>query len=399
VIGRNSIRVVLVHNFYRQPGGEDRVFATEAQVLRERGHQVFTYSRRNPKEGGAAVLRLCGQAFWNQSAYLDLRSLIRNVRPDVVHLHNTFPLISPAACYAARREGIAVVQTLHNYRLLCPNGLFFRDGRPCEDCIDRPVPWPAVLHACYRNSYAASIVAGGTLAAHRALGTWATHVDRYIALTEFARQKFIAGGLAADRIVLKPNMVHPDPGLGSGDGRFALFVGRLSHEKGVETLLAAWRRVANLLPLTIVGDGPLQADVRCAVSENPAISWLGQRSPEEVQALLGRATCLVVPSLWYETFGLVVAEAFARGTPVVASKRGALAELVEHGRTGLHFVPGNPDDLARQVEWISGNPASMNAMRESARSEYERLYSVGSNYPALCQIYQDAIDAANRGGE
>ena len=244
MIGRNSIRVVLVHNFYRQPGGEDRVFATEAQVLRERGHQVFTYSRRNPKEGGAAVLRLCGQAFWNQSAYLDLRSLIRNVRPDVVHLHNTFPLLSPAVCYAARREGIAVVQTLHNYRLLCPNGLFFRDGRPCEDCIDRPVPWPAVLHACYRNSYAASLVAGGTLAAHRALGTWATQVDRYIALTEFARQKFIAGGLTADSIVLKPNVVQPDPGLGSGDGRFALFVGRLSHEKGIDILLAAWRRVA-----------------------------------------------------------------------------------------------------------------------------------------------------------
>jgi glycosyltransferase involved in cell wall biosynthesis len=394
MIVRNPVRALLVHNFYRQPGGEDRVFATEAQVLRERGHEVFTYAQQNPKDG-VPVLRLASQAFWNQTTYTEVRSLIRRVRPDVVHLHNTFPLISPAACYAARAECVATVQTLHNYRLICANGLFFRDGTPCEECLNRSAPWSAVRHACYRNSYAASLIAAGTLATHRALGTWEKQIDRHIALTEFARQKFVAGGLPADRVVVKPNLVHPDAGPGPGDGRFALFVGRLSQEKGITTLLSAGRRIAEHLSLTIVGDGPLQADVRQAVSENTKISWLGQRSAQQVQELLGSATCLIVPSVWYETFGLVVAEAFARGTPVVVAKIGALAELVEHGCTGLHFRPGDPDDLVRQVQWICTNPGLVARMRGAARSEYERRYSVESNYPLLCRIYDDAIAAAH----
>ena len=373
------------------------MFATEARVLEERGHQVFTYARQNP-QGGAAVLRLVGQAFWNQGAYADLRRLISHARPDVVHLHNTFPLISPAACYAARREGVPVVQTLHNYRLLCANGLFFRRGRPCEDCLHKSVPWPAVIHACYRGSYAASLAAGGTVAVHWAAGTWTTQIDRYIALTEFARQKFIAGGVAADRVAVKPNFVYPDPGPGTGDGRYALFVGRLSHEKGIQTLLAASRRLSGRMLLTIVGDGPLGPVVRRAISENRNIKWLGQRSPAQVHELLGRATCVIVPSIWYETFGLVVAEAFARGTPVVAARLGALAELVEHERTGLQFTPGDSDDLTRQVEWICEHPTEVAVMRRAARAEYERRYSVESNYPTLCRIYAEAIACRGSGG-
>ena len=271
MIERGAARVLLVHNSYRQPGGEDRVFATEAQILRERGHEVFTYTRQNPREGGAALLRLAAQAFWNQRAYIDLSRLIRSTKPDVVHLHNTFPLISPAACYAARRVGVPIVQTLHNYRLFCTNGLFFRDGRPCEDCLHKGVPWPAVIHACYRDSCTASL-AGSNAAVHAAVGTWTAQVDRFIALTEFSRQKFIARGLAADTIVVKPNVVHPDPSAGVGDGRFALFVGRLSHEKGIVSLLATWRQITGLMPLTIVGDGPLAPLVARAVAENSAIT-------------------------------------------------------------------------------------------------------------------------------
>jgi glycosyltransferase involved in cell wall biosynthesis len=386
----DPVRALLVHNSYREPGGEDRVFATEAQVLRERGHEVFTYARQNAHDG-AAVLRLGYQAFWNQTTYNDVRSLIRRVRPDVVHLHNTFPLISPAACYAACDEHVATVHTLHNYRLICPNGLLFRDGRPCEDCLDRSVAWPAVRHACYRDSYAASFVTAASLATHRFLGTWDKQISRHIALTEFARQKFVAAGWSADRIVVKPNLVHPDVGPGSGDGRFALYVGRLSHEKGIKTLLSAANRITDHLPLMIVGDGPLRAEVCRAVSENRRIEWLGQRPAEEVQDLLGRATCAIVPSIWYETFCLVVAEAFARGTPVVAARIGALAELIEHRRTGLHFIAGDPDDLVRQVDWLLNNPDSIPHMREAARSQYEQRYSIESNYALLCRIYGDAI--------
>lgn len=386
----SPVRVLLVHNSYRQPGGEDRVFATEARLLQERGHEVFTFTTRNPAEGTLAVVRLAGQTFWNHSAYRELRRLIDRVKPDVVHLHNTFPLISPAACYAARRAGVAVVQTLHNYRLLCPNALLFRDGRPCEDCLSKTVPWPAVLHACYRGSYAATVTSSGALAVHRAARTWWTQVDRYVALTEFERQKFIPGGLPADRIAVKPNLVFPDPGPGAGDGGYALFAGRLSAEKGIETLIAAWH-LNPAMPLTIVGDGPLAPLVRRAVAENRAISWVGQKSHADVKELMGRATCVVVPSICYETFCLVGAEAFAKGTPVVASRSGALAELVDDGRTGRQFTPGDAGDLARQVAWMGGHPAEVARMRHEARAEYERRYSVDRNYEMLCRIYADAL--------
>jgi glycosyltransferase involved in cell wall biosynthesis len=384
-------RVLLVHNSYRQPGGEDRVFETEAQLLRDRGHKVITYARKTPPDGEASKWRLAGQAFWNAQAHDDLRHLIREHRPDVVHLHNTFPLISPAACYAAQREGVATVQTLHNYRLLCPNGLFFRDGRPCEDCLEKRVPWPAVVHACYRGSRAGSLVAGASLAVHRAAGTWARKVDRFIALTEFARQKFIAGGLAADAITVKPNVVHPDPGPGPGDGGYGLFVGRLSEEKGLHTLLEAWTKLDGGMPLTIVGDGPLAPVVQQAAARNPDVRWLGHRPAEQVRELVGRATCVIVPSIWYETFGLVVIEAFARGTPVIASKLGALTELVKHGRTGLHFTPGDADDLGRQVAWMSAHDDQVGSMRREARGEFDARYAADTNYRMLCRIYHEAI--------
>jgi glycosyltransferase involved in cell wall biosynthesis len=392
----DTLRVLLVHNFYRQGGGEDRVFETEASILREHGHDVVTHTRRNPPQNSAAVLRLAGQAFWNQTAYRELQSLIRQTKPDIVHLHNTFPLLSPAPAYAARDEGVPVVQTLHNYRLLCPNGLLFREGQPCHKCMAATLPWPAVVHACYRDSYAASAVAAAALATHRAHSARAPAVDRFIAPTEFARQQFIVGGLAAHRVCVKSHVVHPDPGPGPGGGGFAIFVGRLSSEKGIETLLVAARRLAGRLPLVIVGGGPLEADVRHAAAEIPEISWLGPKDRGEVQALVGRATCLIAPSLWYETFCLVVAEAFARGTPVVVSKLGALAELVDHGRTGLHFQPGDPDDLAEQLEWIASNPTAAARMRENARSEYETHYSVSANYPVLRRIYAEAMTAGKR---
>jgi len=389
----NPLRVLLVHNSYRQPGGEDRVFSTEADLLRDRGHQVFTYTRHNPHQDGASLVNVAARAVWNQGVYVHLRRLIRQTKPDVVHVHNTFPLISPAAYYAARREGVATVQTLHNYRLLCTNGLLFREGRPCEDCLHRSVPWPGVVHACYRHSYAASLAAGGTVAAHWAAGTWTSQVDRYIALTEFARQKFIAGGIDPERVAVKANVIHPDPAIGAGGGRYALFVGRLSPEKGIHTLVRAWSRLRGRVRLVVVGDGPLAPIVERAVAENDSIEWLGYREPEQVNELIGRATCVVVPSLWYETFGLVVAEAFAKGTPVVVTRLGALAELVQHQRTGMHFTPDDPDDLAKQVEWVFEHPIEVARMRREARTEYERRYSVESNYPVLCRIYAEAIAA------
>jgi len=286
---------------------------------------------------------------------------------------------------------VPVVQTLHNYRLLCPVALFFRDGRVCEDCMGKAVPWPGVVHRCYRGSRAASGVIAAMLTTHRALGTWTKMVDVYVALTEFAQDKFIEGGLPAEKIVVKPNFVAEDPGPGGGSDGYALFVGRLSPEKGIETMLAAWDRLRTGVPLKIVGDGPLRDRVIRAASRQPNVEWLGYKTVAEVHALMKRAGVLVFPSEWYETFGRVAVEAFAAGTPVIAANIGAVGELVEHGRTGLHFRPGDPEDLATRVGWALSHPAELGRMREEARAEYEAKYTAERNYRALMEIYEFAL--------
>ncbi len=384
--------VLLVHNAYQQPGGEDAVFAEEAFLLEERGHRVLRYTAHNDAAATMGRAALAGKTLWNREAYRELRSVIGRERPDVVHFHNTFPLVSPAGYHAAKDEGVPVVQTLHNYRLLCPNGLFFRDGGPCEDCLGKAVPLPAVAHGCYRGSRPASGVAAAMLSAHRALGTWGRKVDAYVALTRFARDKFVEGGLPAERISVKPNFVSPDPGPGRGRGGYALFVGRLSPEKGVGVLLEAWGRIGAPIPLKVVGDGPLAPSVARAAERDPRVEWLGRKSPEEVRSLMKDAAALVFPSEWYETFGRVAAESFAAGTPVIAARIGAIEELVEHGCTGLHFWPGAAPDLARQVDRLCGDPAGRARMRDEARREYEANYTADRNYRMLVGIYERAIE-------
>jgi glycosyltransferase involved in cell wall biosynthesis len=337
-------------------------------------------------------LTLAKDTVWNTSAYRELRTIIRRERPDVVHFHNTLPLVSPAGYYAAKAEGVPVIQTLHNYRLLCPVALFFRDGRVCEDCMGKAVPWPGVVHGCYRGSRAASGVIATMLTVHRALRTWTEMVDVYVALTEFARNKFIEGGLPAGKIVVKPNFVAPDPGRGQGGGGYALFVGRLAPEKGTGTMLAAWDRLRTRVPLKIVGEGPLKDQVVRVAAKRSDVEWLGHRPVADVHALMRKADMLVFPSQWYETFGRVAAEAFAAGTPVIAANIGAVAELVEHGRTGLKFRPGDPEDLATQVEWALSHSAELRRMREEVRAEFEAKYTAERNYRALMEIYEAALE-------
>jgi glycosyltransferase involved in cell wall biosynthesis len=384
--------IFIVHEYYQQPGGEDQVFAAESDLLEASGHRVIRYTDHNDRVKDVGSLALARATVWNGTAYRTLRKLFREEAPQIVHFHNTFPLISPAAYYAARAEGVPVVQTLHNYRLFCTNSLFFRDGHVCEDCFGRTLPWPGVIHSCYRGSPAASGTVAAMLAAHRALRTWTKMVDMYIALTEFAREKFIQGGLPVEKVAVKPHFVHPDPGPGEGRGGYALFVGRLSPEKGSKTLLSAWEHLGGRLPLKIVGDGPLAPQTAAAVRQVPEVKWLGQLPLEEVYKLMGEAAFLVFPSEWYETFGRVAIEAFARGTPVVASKIGAIAELVEHGRTGLHFRPGDSNDLAAQVEWALKHPAELKQMRKEARADFTAKYTAGRNYESLMEIYQAAAE-------
>ncbi|HET9011445.1 MAG TPA: glycosyltransferase [Gemmatimonadaceae bacterium] len=387
------MKVLLVHNEYQQLGGEDQVFDDDGRLLEEHGHVVSRYTVHNDTIRGMTRLQLARTTVWSTHAYRALRDLVRRERPDVAHFHNTLPLVSPAGYYAVRGEGVPVVQTLHNYRLLCPNALLFRDGHPCEECVGKAVPWPAVQHACYRQSTAATAAVATMLTLHRAAGTWRRRVDLYATPSEFTRRKFIEGGLRAEHVVVKHNVLHPDPGVGPGDGGYVAFVGRLVKEKGVLTMLAAWERWAlgDALPLVIVGDGPLAPDVARAAERIPGVSWMGRRPSAEVQAVLARARCLLLPSEWYETFGRVVAEAFAAGTPAVVSSGGAHSELVEHGRTGLVFRPGDADDLARRLREELQHAQGFGRMRAAARAEYVAKFGGAANVRTLLDIYTRAI--------
>ncbi len=339
--------------------------------------------------GKLALLRA---TVWNSNSSARLREAIRTQKADIVHFHNTFPLMSPSVYYAARAEGAAVVQTLHNFRLLCPGANLFRDGKVCEECVGKCVPWNGVKNKCYRSSTVASAGVATLLTVHRGLGTWQNAVDAYIAPTPSARNKFVQGGLPADRIFVKPNFVHPDPGEASGGGGYAVFVGRLSYEKGLETLLAAWETIGSSIPLKIVGDGPLAEMVTNAAARIPGIEWLGRRKMDEVYDIIGKAEMLIFPSRCYETFGRTGIEAFAKGTPVIASNHGAPADVVEHEKTGLLFTPGDGVDLARQAQRLYADPGMRARMRQNARSEFESKYTGRRNYEQLIGVYERAMN-------
>jgi glycosyltransferase involved in cell wall biosynthesis len=382
------MKLLLCHNYYQQPGGEDLCFAAETRLLESHGHEVVRLTTHNDAIRDMSLLSVARRALWNGGTYADVRALIRRERPQLLHCTNAFPLLSPALYQAARAERVPVVQALHNYRLLCPNAQFLRNGRVCEDCLGKFVPWPGVLHGCYRGSRCTSAVVAALLTEQRIIRTWRRAIDLYYTPTEFAREKFIAGGLSPERLCVKPNFIDPDPGPGTGRGGHVVFVGRLSLEKGIDTLLAAWRQVRGAVRLIILGDGPLAGQVQAAADADPRIEWLGRRSPEEVLERVGEAACLLMPSIWYETFGRTVIEAFSRGTPVIASRIGALAELVEDGGTGLLVQPGDPADLAAAVQRLLADPLRF---RPAARREYEMKYTASINYRQLLAVYERAL--------
>jgi len=382
------MRILSIHNAYQIRGGEDESRACEEQMLRDHGHQVDIYEDTNDRISKLSSAQLASRTIWSNEAYQAVKEHLTQYRVDVVHVQNFFPLISPAVHHAAQSAGVPVVQTLRNYRLLCPNGLFFRQGSICEDCLGKAIPYPSVLHGCYRESRSASALVAAMLMTHRALKTWDDSVDCFIAPSEFTRQKFIEGGLPEQKIVVKPNFVHPDPGIGLGDGGYILYVGRLSIEKGLDTLIEAWKQLKIKVPLKIVGIGPLSDFLIQETKKLDTIEWLGRKSMNEVHELMGHAMAVVFPSKWYETFGRVAAEAFAKGTPVIASKIGAIAELVDHYHTGLCFQPGDAGDLAAQVQWLRENSDRLPQMRHMARTKFETKFTAEDNYKKLVEIYQ-----------
>jgi glycosyltransferase involved in cell wall biosynthesis len=389
------LKVLVVHNSYLQPGGEDVVFEQEKRLLRDNGNKVVEFHCRNAQVDGNVrhKLAIAHNALWASETARAMGELVARERPDVAHFHNVFYTISPSCYYACRKQGVPVVLTVHNYRMMCPSMDLFRDGRICEACVGKPLPWPGIMHGCYHASKLQTSVVAAMIAVHHWWKTWRNQVDTYVVPSACIRGKLIQGGFPADKIVVKPNFVDPDPGYRYERGtEYAVFAGRLSREKGATMLVDVWRRISEL-PLLIAGDGPEAPGVRNFVESAGIknIQILGYKPRDELMRIVKGASFLVFPSQWHETFGLAVVEAFACGVPVIATRLGAIPELIDDGRTGLMFSPGNPVDLVEKIKWAIRNPQEMDAMRIAARAEYERHYTAAANYPLLHRIYEQAI--------
>jgi glycosyltransferase involved in cell wall biosynthesis len=388
------LRILIAHNEYQQRAGEDAIVNNESALLATCGHDVRVVRVSNDAIAGmAAKARAAWRVTYSRPSRDRMQDEIAAFRAEIVHVHNFFPLLTPAVYDACRQADIPVVQSLHNFRPICAASSFFRDGHVCEDCLNGS-PYQAVLHACYRGSRIGSFAVARMIAFHRKAGTWRAKVDRYIANTDFMRQKFVAAGFPAERITIKPNFV-PDPG--EPDNAVtrtgALFVGRLAAEKGLVTLFNAWRR--SDVALAIVGDGPLGATLDGMA--NSRISRKGWLSPADVRAMMAKAKFLVMPSEWYEGFPMVLVEAAAHGLPAIASRLGAMAEIIDDGVTGLLFTPGDADDLASKVRWAVDHPHELAAMGREARRKYLGSFTPEANYRQLVETYQHVIAARAAG--
>ncbi len=388
-------RILIVHNYYQIPGGEDTVVANEKKLLEDNGHFVCLYTRHNSqlKEMGLfRKLLLPLTSLFSLKTYWDIRRLIRRERIDIVHVHNTVHLISPAVYYAARVCKVPVVQTVHNFRLLCPGAAFYRDGHICRDCVQKGLGC-AVKHGCYRGSRLQSLACVLSMKLHRGLGIYKKLT--YLCLTEFNRSQLLAlPGLKPEQIFVKPNFVQSSAAVLSWDQRRGfVYAGRLDALKGVELLLEAWKLMGADAPeLTVYGTGPLAAWSEAFVRDNDLtkVRLAGQVFNEEVRTAMAAAKAMILPTRWYEGFPMSLAEAFAVGTPVIGPDLGNTGSLILEGINGWKFLPDSPQSLAQTVLGVTD-------LTQSTHRHCLRAYAPGENYKCLCQIYA-AAQAAQTGG-
>jgi glycosyltransferase involved in cell wall biosynthesis len=379
------MRVLAVHNYYLQSGGEDVVFKAECELLRGNGHSVVEYTDSNTRIASALPVSIALQTVWSWESYAKISQLIKGENPDVVHFHNTFPLISPSAYFACERFKVPVVQTLHNYRLFCPAATLYREGGICEQCLGRHFSSPAIRYKCFHNSTVQTGVVSTSIFFHKILRTFQSKVKAYIALTSFAERKFIEAGLPAEKIFVKPNFVADTSELKDEVREdFAMFVGRFVPEKGLATLISAWNGLE--IPIYIFGSGEIPV-----VREVKNIKLMGFANRETILSYMRRARMLIFPSEWYEGFPVTLAEAFLSSLPVVTSNIGSQAEIVKDGYSGVHFQAGDPVDLRSKVLYLLRHPDMLRQMSNNARKEYEEKYTPARNYQMLMDIYQQAI--------
>ncbi|MFE0250822.1 glycosyltransferase [Streptomyces sp. NPDC059010] len=403
------MHVLVVHNRYAsaQPSGENKVVDQEVALLRGAGHRVEVFERRSDD---IAAMSLPAKAAlplrvpWNPAVRAELTARLRGERPDVVHVHNVFPLLSPAVLAACADAGVPAVATLHNYTQVCPPGTLQRDGRPCTECVGAAAPLPAVRHGCYRSSRLATVPLAVSLSVNRR--RWWSGVERFLCISAAQRDVLVGAGMPAERLVVKHNFV-PDPDDRRSDaGEHVLYLGRLAEAKGVRLLMAAWDEVAASggvgVPLVIAGTGPLEAEVTAWAAGRDDVRYVGLYDTAECQKAIARSVAVVAPSTWLEAFGLVVVEAMAAGVPVVAAGHGAFVELVEDGVTGLLHRPGESASLASGIRRITAEPARNQEMGQAARRRYEQGFSPAVGLERLVEEYRTAIagrSALARGGD
>lgn len=386
------MKILQVHNYYQQGGGEDVVVQAERELLQRNGHEVSFYGVSNDAVRGLVKkVQTAWRAPYCKESRDRFAAQLASCKPDLVHAHNLFPLLTPAVYDACQEAGVPVVQTLHNFRMICPGAYLLRQGELCEECLHGHA-YRAGLYRCYRGSLLGSLAVARMTQYHRSRNTWRDKVDCFIALTEFSKAKFVQAGFPLQKIAVKPNFLDASLDFVSKGGNYALFVGRLSAEKGVQVLLDAWEKLAGKIPLKIVGDGPLAAEIAINAARLPEVELLGRKSGAEVISLMRNAQFLLFPSIWYEGFPMTILEAYSVGLPVIASDLGSMSSIVEPGRTGLHFRPGDPQDLAAKVAWALSHPDQLAGMRSAARAELDAKYTAERNYQMLIDIYRSTIE-------
>ncbi|MGB8190931.1 MAG: glycosyltransferase family 4 protein [Chitinophagaceae bacterium] len=387
------MRVLFIHNQYRQPGGEDVALELESTLLKERGHEVTTVLFSNDEAAGfGGALRSGMNAIYNKRSAQKVKEAIKEFKPDIIHVHNWFFAASPSVFYAASKEKLPVIMTIHNYRMICANALLLRDNHPCELCVNKTYPVDGIRYKCYRNSASQSALVTAITSIHKSLHTWQRKVNNYIVLTPFAKSRLAGSSFKVEpeRMIIKPNFI-PDPGQGTLPREdFFLFAGRLSVEKGVHVLMQAFSALPDA-KLVVIGEGEEKESLIQQYASAGNITFAGKRSRPELLDMMKKCRAVIFPSIWYEGLPFIILEAFATGTPVIASQLGAMAEAITHGYNGLHFVPGDVDGLRQAVQTAAQTSPATEQMYANARATYLEKYHPDIHYTSILSIYEKTI--------
>jgi glycosyltransferase involved in cell wall biosynthesis len=386
------MKILFLHNRYLISGGEDISTDAEIQLLRDYGHQVDSYYISNQEIADKSKVKLFIRTIWSLSSYKELKRLIRLKKYDIIHVQNFFPLLSPSVFYAARSQGVKIVMSVRNYRLVCPNALLFVNGEVCTKCLGHTFPYMSVIKKCYKSSRLSSMAVASMLSVHNLLNTWNGKVDGFICISEFVKSQLILGGIHEDKLHVKYNFLKSLPIRANTERSGFLYVGRLSTEKGIDTMLEAFIQLSSSHPqaiLTIIGEGPLSAYVEDASLKYDNIIFIGRKHISEVYEIMSTARFLMFPSKWHEPFGRTIVESFAAGTPVIGASVGGVTELVKDGYNGFLFEGSNTESLKSVL--IKALDYNIDELSVNSRQCYTESYTPVVNYSQVISIYEDIL--------